>query len=154
MGENESVAKALSELSPYAENGVPTFAQLLTSFDVALEQVNTMEGMPPPGATLWQRFVYNIKHLVRIRRLNDEQTGNSIDSIISRASAHLDREEIEAAQTEIKSLPDNARGAYAGWLDDAQANSDAPALIDQIEEQVMQKAFHTEAAAMPLMKEK
>jgi hypothetical protein len=135
-------------LSPYADNGIPTFAQLLASFDNSLEALGAMEATPPAGATLWQRFVFNLTHLISVRRTDEHQAEHSVDAILSRAQAHLDREEIEAAMMEIKSLPEHERSNFASWLEDARITTEALGLVDAIEEQAMQKAFNAEPSKM------
>jgi hypothetical protein len=144
---DEAAGSTLATLSPYAESGIPTFATLLATFDQAVEGLNATEAVPPAGADFWKRFTYNLAHLVSVRRIDEAQTGNAADAIVGRAQAHLEREEIEAAMTEIKSLPDTARGNFAAWLDDAQMVTEAPSLIDQLEEQIMQKIFHADGSA-------
>jgi hypothetical protein len=138
---DESAGAPLSTLAPYADGGIPTFATLLVTFDQSIESLNAAEAVPPANAGLWERFKYNLSHIVTVRRIDEAQAGNSADAIVGRAQAHLEREEIEAAVAEIKSLPESVRGNFAGWLDDAQIVTEAPSLVDQIEEQVLQKAF-------------
>jgi len=140
-------SKPVTTLAPYADSGVPSYATLLSSFDESLDQLNILEATPPVGAGIWDRFVFNLKHLINIRRITSATTENSVDAIVARAEAHLENEEIEAAIAELKSLPDTARSSFAGWIEDAQLSTQAPALLDAAEEQVMQKAFHTEPPA-------
>jgi hypothetical protein len=141
---DESAGSPLATLAPFAGNGIPTFATLLASFDVSVDGLNAAQAIPPADAGFAERLKYNLTHMVSVRRISEGQTGNSVQAIVGRAQAHLEREEIEAAMTEIKSLPESARGNFSSWLDDAQMVTEAPSLIDQIEEEVMQKAFHTE----------
>lgn len=143
-GPDESAFAPLTTLAPYADSGIPTFATLLVTFDQAVEGANAADAIPPATASFWERFQFNLAHLVTIRRIDDSTAGNSPDAIVSRAQLHLEREEVEAAAAEIKSLPDNVRSNFVAWLDDAQMVIEAPSLINQIEEQVMQKAFHTQ----------
>jgi hypothetical protein len=149
MGKSEATDKAFAALAPYAQNGVPTFAQLLAEFDQSVDQFNTFESTPPAGATMWQRFVFNLEHLVHIRKVDEAQKGNTPDAIVGRAQARLESEDIQAAVAEIKTLPDNLRAAFVAWTDDAKMAATAPAIVDTLEEKVMQKAFHTEAPPAP-----
>lgn len=144
---DDSPGSPLATLTPYADSGIPTFASLLTAFDQSVEGLNNSEAVPPPGADFSTRLKYNLTHLVRIHRIDEAQSGSTTDAVVGRAQAHLEKEEIEAAVAEIKSLPENARGNFTAWLDDAQMVTEAPSLVDQIEEQVIQKAFHADPAA-------
>jgi len=141
----ESAGSPLASLAPYADSGIPTFATLLVTFDQSVDSLNASLSIPPANAGFWERLMYNLTHLISIRRIDDTQTGSTEQAIVGRAQAHLEREEIEAATAEIKSLPESVRGNFAAWLDDAQMVVEAPSFIDQLEEQVMQKAFHAEA---------
>ena len=146
---DDVIEKQLTILAPFASNGVPTYAQLLVSFDESLDQLTIYEATPPAGASLWERFVYNIRHLVNIRRTNEQQSGNSVEAIVARASAHLDRQETEAAIAEIKTLPDAARSNFTSWIEEAQMAAIAPGVIDNLEEPIMQKAFQPPAPETP-----
>ena len=138
---DKSLDETIAELSPYADNGVPTSSRLLDTFDVALEQLKVKQSTPPENAGFWERLMFNLSKLVSVHKIDKNQTGNSVDAIVGRALDHLEQEETEAAIAEIKSLPDNERTIFTAWLEDAQIASTVPALIDQIEEQVMQKSF-------------
>lgn len=144
-GISEQQSKALAELAPYAENGVPMLAELLTSFDNAVDQLHSVLSVPPADAGVWDRFVFNITHLVRVRRIDEVQTGKDVDSIVGRAAGHLDKGEVEAAFAEINALPENVRANFTSWLEEAQASMDASGEIDQLEEQVMQLVFQPSA---------
>ena len=138
---DKSLDETIAELSPYADNGVPTSSRLLDTFDDALEQLKVKQSTPPENAGFWERLMFNLSKLVSVHKIDKNQTGNSVDAIVGRALDHLEQEETEAAIAEIKSLPDNERTIFTAWLEDAQIASTVPALIDQIEEQVMQKSF-------------
>lgn len=144
---DEPAGSPLATLAPYADSGIPTFATLLVTFDQSVEGLNSTQALPPAGSDFWQRFKYNMTHLVSVRRIDEAQMGSTADAIVGRAQAHLEREEVEAAMAEIKSLPENARSNFTAWLDDAQMVTEAPSLMDRVEEQVLQKAFHAEAPA-------
>jgi hypothetical protein len=146
-GGDTSLDKPIASLSPYADSGVPGYAVLLSSFDDAMNSLAADQSEPPAGATLWQRIVFNFTHLVTIRRINDAQGGTSVSAILGRAEAHLDVQEIQGAITELNALPESARSHFTTWLEDAQISLQAPDLLDQIEESVMQKAFYTSGAA-------
>ncbi len=145
--DNKVVTDAVTALTPYSENGVPSVSQLLSSFEDSLDSMKTSESLLPENAGFWQTLLFNLSHMITIRKIDKNQTGNSIDAITGRAEDHLEQQEVEAAIVEVKTLPDNVRGSFAAWIEDAQINTLAPSLMDQIEEQVMKKAF--DGAASP-----
>ncbi len=139
--DDKSLSDILAPLLPYADSGIPTTSTLLSSFDDAVAALKKNEAQPPENAGLWNKLVFNIAHLISIRRIDKTQAGNSVDAVIGRAEDDLDDDEVEAAMAEIKSLPDNARNSFAAWLEDAQVTTLAPSYVAQIEEKVMKKAF-------------
>lgn len=149
IGDSTSQNKPLADLATYADNGVPTLAELLTTFDNAVEQLNTAQAVPPPEAGAWDRFTFNIKNLVRVRRIDEAQTGQDDNAIVGRASANLDKGQIEAAMAEINRLPENAKSNFSGWLEDAQISLDAQGMIDELEEQVMGQVFQPQEHKAP-----
>lgn len=141
IGDSTSQNKPLADLATYADNGVPTLAELLTTFDNSVEHLSSAQAVPPPEAGAWDRFTFNLKNLVRVRRIDEAQTGQDADSIVGRAAANLDKGQIEAAMAEINRLPDAAKNSFTGWLEDAQISLDAQGMVDELEEQVMGQVF-------------
>lgn len=149
IGDSTSQNKPLADLATYADNGVPTLAELLTSFDNSVEQLSSAQAVPPPEAGAWDRFVFNMKNLVRVRRIDEAQTGQDADAIVGRAAANLDKGQVEAAIAEINRLPEAAKSNFTGWLEDAQIALDAQGMIDELEEQVMGQVFQPQEHKAP-----
>ncbi len=149
IGDSTSQNKPLADLATYADNGVPTLAELLTSFDNSVEQFSSAQAVPPPEAGAWDRFVFNMKNLVRVRRIDEAQTGQDADAIVGRAAANLDKGQIEASIAEINRLPDAVKNSFTGWLEDAQIALDAQGMIDELEEQVMGQVFQPQEHKAP-----
>ncbi|HEU5048311.1 MAG TPA: mitofilin family membrane protein [Rickettsiales bacterium] len=139
--DDQAVNDMIATVAPYADSGIPTTPQLLDSFDDAADSAKRREAAPPENAGFWQKLVFNLSHMITIRRIDQTQKGNSTDMIIGRAEDHLNNDEISAAITEINALPENIRGNFAAWLEDARIAEQAPAIIDSMEEKVMKKAF-------------
>ena len=142
---DKSLNDIIAPLSPYADSGIPNSSTLNSVFDEALATMKKNEALPPDNAGFWEKLVFNITHMITIRRIDKSQGGISPDAIIGRADDDLNGEETEAAIAEIKSLPDNVRSNFNAWLEDAQISSIAPSVLDQIEEKVMKKAFSASA---------
>lgn len=143
IGDSTSQNKPLMQLATYADNGVPTLAELLTSFDNAVEQLRNAQAVPPAEAGAWERFTFNLKHLVRVRRIDEGQKGSDVDAVTGRAAAALEKGQLEAAVSEINSLSEKDKGDFTAWMEDAQVAIDAQGIIDELEEQVMQQVFVT-----------
>lgn len=139
--DDKSLNDLIASLMPYADNGIPTTNKLVSSFDDAIDTMKHNEIALPDTSSFWEKLRFNISHMVTVRKISKAQKGSSINAIIGRAQDHLDNEEIEAAISEVKSLPDNVRNNFSTWLEDAQMASMAPSIVDQIEEKVMKKAF-------------
>lgn len=135
--------KALADIALSADSGIPTQSSLLTSFDEAVRQLNIAQSVPPAEAGAWDRFLFNMSHIVRVERIDQKQVGKDVDAIVGRALDHLEKGEVEAAYSEINSLPEQALKVFtdAGWLHEAQTAIDTPGVVDQLEEQVMQQVF-------------
>lgn len=139
--EDKSLNDLVAAIMPYAENGIPTTNKLISAFDDSIDAMKRNDNSLPENAGFWEKLVFNISHMVTIRKVDKTQTGNSTNAILGRAEDHLDHEEVEAAITEVKSLPENVRNNFSLWLEDAQMASAAPSIVEQIEEKVMKKAF-------------
>lgn len=137
----KTLAPIITPLMPYADSGVPSVSTLISEFDEAAASVKGHDGGLLEGAGLWDKFIFNISRMVSVRRTDRPLTGNTSDAIIGRASDDLSGDSIDAALKEIQSLPETQRSAFAAWIQDAQAASIASSSVDQMEEQVMQKAF-------------
>lgn len=138
-------AGPLASLAPYADSGVPTLEGLFASFEDAADAATGADETPPDNAGFWARFVYNVTHMVKIRKIQDAGSGNSVNAIIARAQTDLQNGEVEAALAEIKTLPELPQSSFSTWIEDAQMTLDTPELLSRLEEDVMRKALHADA---------
>ena len=137
---DKSLSDAISAITPYADNGVPTPAALAAAFDDVLASMKNNEAAPE-NATLWQILLFNLSHMVTVRKIDKTQTGNTVDAVTGRAEDDLYNGALEAAIAEVKTLPDNVRNNYSTWIEDAQITCTVPSIVEQMEEKVMKKAF-------------
>lgn len=138
---DKSLEEVVAALIPYSDSGIPTQAALLDSFDDTVEALDNSPAAAPENAGFWQTVLFNLSHMITIRKIDKTQTGNSQEAVIGRAYDYLDNGENEAAVAEIKSLPDSIRNHFSAWLEEAQMVSLAPSLMDDLDEKVMKKAF-------------
>ncbi len=106
----------LAPLKKDAEDGIPTLDQLKTGFADASHAFFSGQAAQDPKAPMWQRLKNNIRGLVIIRKVGAEQMGSDPASIIARAEAALNQQDVAAAEQEIGSLPARDRPAFADWL--------------------------------------
>lgn len=139
---DKSLNDIISQLAPYADNGVPSMPALIAMFeDAANSAKKDDKASLPENASFWDKLLFNLSHMISIRRTDKNQSGNSVDAILARAEDDLENQETEAAIAEVRSLPDNIRSYFTFWMEDAQMQSIAPSLVEQLEEKVTKKTF-------------
>ncbi|MEJ1967991.1 MAG: mitofilin family membrane protein [Rhizomicrobium sp.] len=112
-------APEAGELAPIALHGAPTQATLRDRFPAmaakALEDENRAK------ATTWLgRLWANIGNLIVIRRTGERQGADS-EAILARAGAALDKNDLDGALVQMKSLKGAARASASDWMHDALA---------------------------------
>jgi hypothetical protein len=114
-------------LSAYAGTGIPTLAELDREFRrIADETLRPGRGILPAG-------------LVRRLTIWNQSGGSSaspsipIPDLVQAASARLADGDLEEAVASIRQITGTYQGAFAGWLQDAQARVNADALVRRID---------------------
>lgn len=119
-------------LSANAEDGVATQARLAESFPPAardgLAAARADEPIEGEGAN---RFASFMARQLGARSVTPRE-GDSPDAILSRAEAALDNGDLGTALSELEALPDTAREAMSGWIDQARARADALSAVDAL----------------------
>ncbi|HEY3814435.1 MAG TPA: mitofilin family membrane protein [Caulobacteraceae bacterium] len=110
-------------LRPLAETGAPTRAALAAEFpDVAARAARAAHA-PKPNASFLARAFAAFGALITVRRV-DDFTGNSPDSVLTRAERRIDDGDIEGALDQLRTLPPAALAATADWRERAQRRVD------------------------------
>jgi hypothetical protein len=110
-------------LRPLAETGAPTRAALAAEFpDVAARAARAAHA-PKPNASFLARAFAAFGSLITVRRV-DDFTGNSPDSVLTRAERRIDDGDVEGALDQLRTLPPAALAATAGWRERAQRRVD------------------------------
>jgi hypothetical protein len=113
-------------LSEHAENGVPTVAALMASFDEPARAALETSLRSNMGSTWTDRVGSYLRAQTGARSLTP-QDGSDPDAILSRANAAVATGDIQAALTEIATLPEDAQAALAAWVAQAKLRFDAQA---------------------------
>jgi hypothetical protein len=121
-------------LPAFAEQGIPTLAELTTSFKTASDAAS--DAVPAP-ATEDESFlgsvVQSAKSMVRVRRIDGNTTGGDPDAVLARAGARLKQGDIVEAIQDAESLQGAPRQALASWVDAARARVSAEDTLSRLE---------------------
>lgn len=120
-------------LSASAETGVPTLATLEREFPIAARDALAESVKATMGDGAMDRVGAFLQSQLKPRSL-EPQEGDSPDAILSRAEAAVKSGDIEAALSEIATLPEEGQAALSGWVAEAtkrQAAADAAASLSQ-----------------------
>ncbi|CAD7023161.1 membrane protein [Pseudorhizobium halotolerans] len=98
------------QLRPYAEDGVPTHAQLVERFASAREAILDAVSTPQEDQGITSRLMSSALSVVKVRRTGDTQ-GDSPEAIVSRMENALQSGDLSAAATEWNALPQEAKDA-------------------------------------------
>lgn len=113
-------------LAENAENGVPTIAALMASFDEPARAALETSLRGNMGSTWSDRVGSFLRAQTGARSLTPQE-GNDPDAILSRANAAVASGDMPTALAEIATLPEPAQEALAAWVAQAKLRSDAQA---------------------------
>ncbi len=115
-------------ITVHADTGLPSVATLSASFPEAARAALEQALRANPGESWTDRVGTFLRNQTGARSLSPRD-GTDPDAILSRAEAALARADVQAALTEIASLPPEAQAVLAGWSAQAQARLDAQAAL-------------------------
>lgn len=148
----ESVRAALQTGAPYADaltrlreaevavpdalanpaaGGVATVDSLQEQFPTAARSALRVALQDEPADSMVDRFQNFIRAQIGARSTVPRE-GDDPDAILSRAAAHVEAENIDAALIEIEALPASAQQAMQPWLDQAKARVAAEAALPDL----------------------
>jgi hypothetical protein len=123
----------LGILPAYAETGIPTLPQLTRSFVAAQDNAQTVSTAPAYGGSLVDSLMASAQSLVKIRRIDEQSTGNGSAATLARAKVTLDQGDLAAAVKDVEMLDDTTREAFAAWLGQAHARLGAEETLTRLE---------------------
>jgi hypothetical protein len=128
-------------LPAFAEQGIPTLAELSTSFKTASDAA--IDAVPAPAAqdeSFFGSVLQSAKSMVKVRRIDGDATGNDAEAVLARAGAKLKQGDLVAAIQEAESLQGAPRQALASWIDAARARASAEDTLSRLESELRQQA--------------
>jgi hypothetical protein len=123
----------LGILPAYAESGIPTLPALTRSFITARDKALTVSTAPPAGSSLVDSLMASAESLVKIRRIDEQPTGQGPAATLARAKAALDQGDLATAVKEVDMLDDTTREAFSAWLGQAHARLGADETLTRLE---------------------
>ena len=129
--QDPAVKQALEGLQPAAESGVPTMAELRTSFhEIANDIVH--EAQAPDGDHPLNRAAGTLMKLVSVRAIGGDVEGDDPEAIVARTEAKLQADDLDAALAELDGMAELPKAAVA-WRERAQARLQALEAQEQLE---------------------
>lgn len=136
-GNDPALNYPLHALEPYMNNGIPRLDTLQRSYGEAAQKA--LHPVPQEGSGVLDRIKGSLAGFISIRRVGDVP-GNSTEAILARAEAALDRQEIDAAITELGGLQGLAKQAMQPWLAAAQANATRDRLLANLRTSILARS--------------
>lgn len=121
-------AQVADQLRSYAEDGVPTHAQLVERFGSAREAILDAVSAPPEDQGITSRLMSSALSVVKVRRTGDAQ-GDTVEAIVSRMGNALQSGDLSAAATEWNALPQEAKDASGEFKQALDARMTVDGLI-------------------------
>lgn len=129
-GNAPEIAKPLSDLAPWAVQGVATLASLTDGFQDAATAILRADDLPEDAG--WFETAYaEVKGLVSVRRVGEDVAGDDPQAVLARAEVSLAIGDVAAAVALVESV-DGAQRAAGDWLDAARGRSAVGAALDEL----------------------
>ncbi|WP_319519090.1 mitofilin family membrane protein [uncultured Martelella sp.] len=120
----------LSALKSLAASGVPTREALTEQFSSIANSIIAAADQPPPDTGIFDRLVDSAKGLVNVRPVGDVE-GDSTPAIVARIENNLKLGNLEQAEQEWQTLPEDAKTVSADFENALSARIKADALVSE-----------------------
>ncbi|MEO1658198.1 MAG: hypothetical protein AAFR65_10775 [Pseudomonadota bacterium] len=124
----------LTELRPYADQGLPSNDAMRASFDEAAREALAGAKRDSADGAL-DKFFANLAGLFTVRPVGEVE-GDSVGAVIARAEHRLEGGDLGAATQELSQLEGSAETAFADWVAVAEAKAIASRGLRALEQQV------------------
>jgi hypothetical protein len=127
----------LASLEPHAEKGLPTKAQLQSSFEDAIAKVDLRQPIAENAGAV-SRLLRSARGLVEVRAAGPAK-GTEPAAIAARIRAALQAGDLKTALGEWQALADPAKASTADWARVAQARQDADELAARLRTEALSR---------------
>lgn len=128
-------------LPAFAEQGIPTLAELTTSFKSSSDAA--ADAVPSPTSddeSFFGNVLQSAKSMVKVRRIDGDAVGDDADAVLARAGAKLKQGDLVGAIQAAEGLQGAPRQALATWIDAARARASADDTLSRIETDLRRQA--------------
>lgn len=132
LAEDAAVLKPLDE---FAATGVPSANALSRELLALLPKLTPKQESAPASGGILERLSQSATGLVRIQRTDTAPSATA--AIVARATSAAQRDDLAAAQRELKALPVSERAPVQAWIDKADARDAALAASKQFASDTM-----------------
>lgn len=130
-GRQKEVIEVIKVLEPVATSGVETLTQLKDEFTEKAAELAFISNNPLPlTPSFVDRFMYRMKGLLKVRKIDFQDSSNSPDAIISRVEKYLNENELDKAIKEIKTLEEVAPAGFE-YIKDWYTKADIRLKVNQ-----------------------
>ena len=119
-------ADAIAALQPYAQGGVPTLADLQSSFGSVANAI--LKASKPDATGMGETLIGNLQNLVSVRPSGAEE-GDTPRAVVGRMTAALGSGDLRSMLSEASSLPEAAQTAAKPFLSDVEARASTNDLL-------------------------
>ena len=130
-------AATLDALAPRADSGLPTLANLRSTFENEIAAVDLATPIPE-GTGVMDRLVKSARGLVEVRPAHPTE-GSDPAAVVTRIRAALDADDLKTALSEWSALPDAAKTATADFARDAEARQRADDLVANLRAEALSR---------------
>ena len=128
-------------LPAFAEQGIPTLAELTTSLKTASDAAIDAEPTASTGdESFFGSVLQSAKSMIRVRRIDGNATGDDPDAVLARTAAKLKQGDLVEAIQDAESLQGAPRQALASWIDAARARASAEDTLSRLETSLRDQA--------------
>lgn len=125
----------LGVLPSYAESGIPTLPELGRSFVLAKDRAlaAAAPAAPVSDGSLVGSLMASAESLVKVRRIDDDTTGEGTAAALARAKSELDKGDLASSVKDVEMLDEASRDAFSAWLGQAHARLGADETLTRLE---------------------
>ncbi|WP_310618639.1 mitofilin family membrane protein [Flexibacterium corallicola] len=136
-------SQQIQELEAYAKTGIPTKAQLISSFGNVARKMSAQEQSKSSEGTL-DHLLSGAKSLISIRKVG-ESGGNDPLGLLGKMEARVETGDLNGAMRAYEQLPESMKLAGKQWAGEVSARLTVDQISDTINNEVLQSIVKSSA---------